>query len=292
MQKIDVDVEIALRWAYQHELLLHDGLFPLTLPSIATPGWVRMIDTGTVVDESREQRFPVGAGEPHHDALLLDFMVRALPDVRVDWREQRAALMGDMAIWLSDRDCIVSAMSTTPTATVHEGRDRRGTAYAHARIERRPNVVPIELCVRETITTHARLGNRPIWDMGDTRVQRSKPALVGRQTGKNRYTEGSACPLELFPPAHEIARARWEYAVWHQALTTLATINLDEIKLLAPRAPAQPWFESAPPPKMSQIRRDLTAAISPSRRLLNPKRHATLPQRPAAAHGPARVLTM
>jgi hypothetical protein len=289
-EKLVLDVELALRWAYQLELLHHDGLFPLGMPKLAAPGWVKMIDTGTVVDETRQGRFPVGAGTPHRDALTLDFLVRSLPDVRVDWRKQRAYLMGDLALWLSENDCIVSAMTTAPIADVIEGRDRRGNKFAEAKLRRRPDVAPRESCVREMVQMHARLGNRPVWDLGRPTVQKCRPVMVGRQTGKNRFTEGSHCPLQLVPPAQEMACARWEYSVWHNALVELSSVELSCIKLLPPKAPARPWVGGEPQPEMIRVLPDRTAKPAQEKLPLTPKRDKALPQVPSARHGPVRYL--
>lgn len=276
--KLELDIETALKWAYQRELLHHDGLFAVEAPKLASPGWVKMIDTGTAVDFSHDRgRFPIGAGPPHPDALALDFFVRALPDVRVDWRRERHALMGELAPYLSDDDPLVSSMRTAPIAEVNENRDRRGALKASARMVAPAEFVPVQQSnVRDMVALHARLGNRPIWDTGHVRLVRCHPVMVGRQTGKRRYTFGSHCPLKLDPPAQEIACARWEYSVWHKALATLASVRLSTIVLLPPKAPARPWIagsEGRGPAR--RVLRD-PAAASTTRLRLKPERELAL----------------
>jgi hypothetical protein len=57
--KLNLDIESALQWAYQREMLRHDGLFGQPLPRMAAPGWTQMIDTGVAVDMSYDHgRFP------------------------------------------------------------------------------------------------------------------------------------------------------------------------------------------------------------------------------------------
>ena len=286
-EKLELDVELALCWAYQRELLHHDGLFGLALPRLAKPGWTKMIDTGTVVDEGREPRFPVAAGTPHPDALMLDYAVRSLPDVRVDWRAHREHLIGDIhPCWLTDADCIVTAMATAPDAVV-DLYGRNGSLRASAKYRPPADVVPKESSVRTLVSMHARLGNRPAWDIGHPRVVRSKPVMVGRQIAKNQFTAGSRCPLRLEPSAYEFASARFEYAAWHQALVTLASVELSAITLMPPRASPRPWVDGDEPVEKAKVYASPSASQQ-TRLPLKPQRAPTLPPAESEIEAAAR----
>lgn len=275
-------------------MLCHDGLFGLTLPKIATPGWTRMIDTGVAVDENHEPRFPVGAGTPHPDALLIDYAVRSLPQVRVDWKRDRHHLMGELAPYVGDNDPICGHMATSPEAAVDERPKRNGRMFSGARVERHPLVEPYELTPAALIMLHARLGTRPIWDMGPVRLVRGKPAMIGRQYGKGRFSEGSHCPLVLEPSAPEIAAARFEYMCWHTALVALAgaALNLKSIAPQQPAAPAAPWRDgTAPALPTRRVFRTSDPSVR-SRLPLKPVRERALPPLTGAGNSSVRhVLT-
>jgi hypothetical protein len=237
-------IEALLSWAYLEELPKQhvggNGLLS-DLAMLGTP-----VDKGEIGD-----RMPVGAGPPHPDALLIDYYVRALPYVRVDWKRQRHYLMGPLAAWLDPNDITVSAMATGPRVSVQmhpRGRVGKKKLRAAARIDRNAIVEPHMESAAGLIMLHARLGTRPIWEMGDISVRpviagNNQPDMIGRSTRRGHYSEGSYCPLRLDPPPQEIAAARFEYMVWHQALLALVECarELREYEALPPSAPAQPW---------------------------------------------------
>jgi len=273
-QKLAVDIETALCWVYQREMLCHDGLFGMTLPRVARPGWTAMIDTGTQVDESYEPRFPVGAGAPHPDALIIDYAVRQLPPVRMNWPRDGRHLMGDYLPYAKDNP-LVRDMASSPVSALNWG--------GHARVSTKlqpPIVEPYELTPASLVMMYARLGRRPIWDLGKVRLARCKPVMEGRQKGKNFYTTGSHCPLQLDPPAAEIAAARFDYLMWHDALVALLGVNdsLNSIALQHPRAPAAPWLgeveaDAAPAGKLWRVN---SPSVMP-RLPLKPERDRALP---------------
>jgi hypothetical protein len=97
------------------------------------------------------------------------------------------------------------------------------------------------------LTLHARLGNRPHWDLGPAAPVRvlgrnNKPVVNGITKG-GRYANGAYCPLALEPSAEHIVRARFEYVTWWMAMVELAErCQLSEHEALPPRAAAEPWL--------------------------------------------------
>lgn len=218
--KQPVDIERLLQWAYRDELPKRE-IGGLT-------GWeADILVLGTRIDKSHDEPgFPVSLGAPHNDALLLDHAVRSLDPVTVKWPSARGILMGDLALWLGDRDPMVSAMKDYPAALV---------------------------------AMHAKMGSRPQWDMGSTSVRpvlgkNHKPVIDGITAGR-RYGEGATCRLRLEPPPQEIASARFEYFVWRAAMVSLAeSCKLQEHEARHPAAPATPWL-SRPRATTNETRR-------------------------------------
>lgn len=213
MAKELVDIEKLLTWAYRDELP-KQAVGGLT-------GWESSILLGTVVDDDSrpdyEARLPVSLGPPHPDALTLDYAVRSLPSVRVNWMRDRDRLLGPLAAYVGDRDPIARGMETSP-----------GPLLQH----------------------HAIMRTRPSWDLGAPRLTRiigpnGKPRVTG-VTPKGRYVPGAGCPLRLDPPAPDIARARWEYRVWYDALVMMASGGWigQDFAPQQPCAPAAPWIAS------------------------------------------------
>ena len=267
-----MDVELALRWVYLDEMPKHDGLFSLSLPAIAAPGWTKMIDLGTSIDENHELRFPVGAGEPHEDALRIDACVRRLPDVFTDWGRERKKVLGGLAAYLDEDRTI-----TVIPAKVHRDTARRGYAAA---LDRTAIVHQTKISPSALLQNHAILRNHPVWDLGDLQLVRGKPALVGRQRAKNLYTAGSYCPMDLDPTAQHIAEARWEYLVWHHALVAIVRVcqNLKSIALQNPTAAAMPWIlGEVPPLPMARVFSAASHSMHRARLPLKPARSHVLP---------------
>ena len=268
MAKKPVPIDLLLQWAYCDELPKQsiDGL----------TGWERLTYLGTNVDRGDsgyDVKLPANLGPPHPDALTLDYFVRKLEPVVVNWKRQRKYLMGDLHHYLTEDDPIVVSMSTSPLATLVS--DRKAV------IDRGPQIVGSrELSPGHLVMMHARMGTRPIWDMGPTRLRavrgrNGKPMIEGISAGR-RYKPGAYCPMQLDPPAQEIACARFEYSIWHQALVTIANESwkLEDHAVQQPTAAAAPWLTGDP--IAPRVRSD-NVERSTSKLPLKPARLQTLP---------------
>lgn len=231
--KKPVGIEELLHWAYRDELPKgYEGTGEGVRPAISP--MFRYADLGKRVDEwVTEPGFPAAMGQPHPDALLIDAAVVRLPEVGLDWAQSRHRLMPDLLAWADADDSIMSLLSFQPAALVE---------------------------------LHSKMGTRPRWDLGPTRVERvinpdnGKPVVqyldetgdvvCGRTAGRH-YGPLARCPLKLDPPAREIARARAEYSVWHQAIDrvreTLRAWTLHEHEVLPTRAAPEPWILNTEP---------------------------------------------
>lgn len=228
--KKPIQIEHLLRWTYRDELpkgYEREGM-GLSPASSVSPMF-RLADLGCRVDEwSSEPGFPAAMGAPHPDALMVNAAVERLENVGLQWAESRPRLMHDLKDWVSPTDPVLSSMSFQPMGLV---------------------------------MVHAKMGTRPIWDLGRPRVIRvngknGKPVvqyidedtgklIEGRTTGRH-YGPGARCPLVLEPNPREIACARAEYVVWHQALDQV-TQRLRAWKLhdhwpLPTTAAPEPWI--------------------------------------------------
>ncbi len=227
-----VDIEDLLRWAYVEEL-----------PKVgvsASSGLDALLDYGTAIDDSYySNKMPIAAGDPHPDALMLDYKVRALDPMQFSIAMARH-LLGDLAPYLRRE------VSKTMTGMFRRGKRDVGGIVVAERIEHVEEVNERTVRPAALIAIHAKLGNRPNWDVGASTLSRvtgsnGKPVVHGITRG-GRYAEGAHCPLKLEPSAETIARARFDYSVWWTGLMTLAeTCRLDHHIVLRPRAAAQPW---------------------------------------------------
>jgi hypothetical protein len=246
-----IDIEHLLQWAYGDELLKQ----PASVVGGGSGLLADLVLLGAAVDRGRSDRMPIAAGAPHEDALMLDWAVRQLPAVRPEWdAAQRAHLLGSLAPYLAETARRTSPPAPQARVRVRRRNDRGGLdtwrhrVMASARVDRHPPPDPPE-SITALVILHARLRTRPIWDLGPVRLRpvraaNGRPELLGRQIRRDLYTAGSCCPLVLDPPAIEIARARWEYQMWHHALTTLVCVLAGRLKryvALPPAAPAAPW---------------------------------------------------
>lgn len=239
--KKQIGVEALLSWTYRDELPKgYERGETFAGSSSSVSPMFRLADLGTRVDEwNTEPGFPAAMGQPHPDSLMVDAAVERLPDVGLDWAQSRPRLMHDLVAWTRPDDPILSSMSFQPKALVQ---------------------------------VHAKMGTRPIWDLGPPKVVRilgknGKPKLEfladdgvtlieGRTTGRH-YGPGARCPLRLEPEPREIACARAEYVVWHQALLqvtrTLRAWKLHDHEVLPPTAAPEPWIVN-PEPKRRVLR--------------------------------------
>jgi len=229
-----MDIEDLLRWAYVNEL-------PKQGVSIGrgTP-LSRMLDYGTTIDMSHREREPVVEGDPHPDALLLDYAVRNLPPARLTLPMARY-LLGELFAYLTRE--VVREIEVG----IIRRRHREIAGIVTREITERVVVLDERLVdPRVLLVVHAKLGNRPPWNLGASRVTRvlgrnGKPVVVGITKGR-RYGRGAYSPLQLDPSAAAIVRARFEYVAWWMALMQLAeSCRLNEHEPLPPRAAAEPW---------------------------------------------------
>lgn len=246
-RKAPIDIETLLRWAYREELPKRE-IGGLT-------GWESdILLLGTRVDdsykESGEPGFPVAMGPPHPDALLIDHCVRQMEDVELDWAGSRDRIMGHLAPYAPLDHPALRYMRFSPQAI---------------------------------ITMHARMGTRPVWDLGRSRLHRvigknGKPVVDGVTAGR-RYAPGASCPLRLDPSGPEIACARAEYAVWHASLVALVAESrkLDDHAPQHPAAPPEPW-RTGEQQKPAIHRRIVEPAAAAGRLALHPPRKLALPR--------------
>jgi hypothetical protein len=116
------------------------------------------------------------------------------------------------------------------------------------------------------VRSMAVLKQRPRWNVGRVRVGRTlgsngRPVVVGVKPN-GRYTIGSYCPLTWTPGLQQIAEARAEYLLWHQALTVLADALADSLVAHAPTrpdAPQTPWIAGS----STEIRQKGNLLITP-----------------------------
>jgi hypothetical protein len=214
--KLSVEIEKLLRWAYQDELSKRytssaEGIWD----GIAEIGWLGGIDA----DRGSPQRYDFG--EPDKDAERIEKAVGGLADIIFDWDASRDAVMGELAPLAASRDMLL--------------------------------VRPFKTAA--LVTMHAKMGTRPDWHSEPPRPCMVEPEkgpknrgkVVGECRGKDHYTTGSYSPLRWEPSPLSIGIARLEYAAWHSGLCILVeTLELARHAPLPPAAPAQPWHEREP----------------------------------------------
>lgn len=228
-----LDVERLLHWAYRDELPKHE-LGGLT-------GWEQRILLGTSVDRGHpDSTFPPALGAPHPDALRIDHAVRQIGDQLLDWNVSRSILLHGLERVASSDDIGLKRLTFQTSALIIQ---------------------------------HARMGNRPVWDMGPIRVSRvnggnGKPVvqylddddqLVEGRTKGRHYGRFARCPLRYEPTPQEIVFARAEYLMWRLGLDhvadTICAWNLSDYRPTRPQAPHAPWI--ADTEKKSRILRSI-----------------------------------
>jgi hypothetical protein len=243
MPKTPIDIERLLQWAYRDELPKRE-IGGLT-------GWESdILLLGTRIDTSGYDRgepgFPVAMGPPHPDALMIDYQVRALPEIKIDWEATSAILMGHLSSYVDVRDFAISALGFELPALVQ---------------------------------MHARMGTRPDWRVGEIKLKRvnganGKPVVNGLTRG-GRYGSGAHSPLQLDPPATEIACARAEYMAWRSALQWLVDEkwSLESYVVTAPAAAEAPWLAD-----IERRARVLASSIRTTVPAITPRDRKTAPQ--------------
>jgi hypothetical protein len=215
--KTPKEIETLLRWAYRDEL-----------PKQAVGGlsqWEQAAFLGTVIDDNSRNECPLPAnlGPPHPDALQIDHAVNSLEDVVIKPGAAQM-LLGHLFPWLGEDEPLLTQGMKAQTSAL--------------------------------VTAYARMGTRPIWkldyDFIPMRDMRSRKVRVFGLTAGGRYAEGAHCKLAMDPLASEILSARFEYFVWHSALTELARtlVFLEDYEPRPPSAPQLPWVHGEPMAKV------------------------------------------
>lgn len=237
-----VCVEKLLSWAYRDELPKKE---------LSSSGWDGVADYlsygGVDVDvdpwEShlRSQRYPF-VGKPHEDALTLDWVVRSLDDVTIQWPAAQSIILGDQSPYLTPRAEFIIRKLRVQSAGI--------------------------------VAAHARMGTRPLWDIfyrfSPVFLKNNKPLVQyidrhGRvsdcHSGQRDYLRGGQSPIvltlgsrpgerdRLGEPMAEIASARFEYFAWHSALADIVrNINASyPLREFAPQhspAAQAPWLHN------------------------------------------------
>jgi hypothetical protein len=241
-QQVAIDIERLLQWAYRDELPKQ------TVGGLTS--WEQRGYLGTEIDRGdsyHEVPLPVVLGPPHPDALTIDYVVRELEDVAIQWPSAGMLLLGHLYDWVRDED--------------------RGIC----------RYMKAQAC--ELVQAHARMGTRPEWRM-DFRLRaikgtNNKPMIYGLTKG-GRYGPGAHCSVKLDPSAAEILAARFEYFIWYSSLVKLAEI-MYPLRDWRPTPPADavqtPWVWQPPPKKVFRN----PAAGDMAKRPLHPPRPRALP---------------
>lgn len=248
--KAEIDVEVALRWAWRDELSKRQT-------SAAEAVWDRIDDFGRhggvdVDGGGGVQRYDFG--EPHPDALILERAVAELEPVVIDWGASLEPIAGPLAGLLSVNDFMRHQPRQLKAGWGKAG-DRALRGWFGPGGERPARDRPRDVMMVGTfnpkvlVTVHAIGASRPDWRNDDPKPGRvlstnGKDAKVeGECRGRNLYTAGSYCPLEWDPSPVSIIQARADYVVWWEALNRLtATVELTRFTLLPPRAAVAPWL--------------------------------------------------
>lgn len=252
--KTQIEIEKLLHWAYRDELSKKQL-------SAAEGIWDRIQENqhhgGIDRGHGAAQRYS-HFGLPDPDAELIERAVSALEDVVIDWKKSFDAIAGDLAGLVTVND--LTRRPEEPKAT-KIGWGEAGTKALRAMFgpgaERpgydRPRDVLMVASIKTSalVTMHAIKGTRPdYWDeqVKPTHVPATRsgqPAVVGICQGKNRYSEGSYCPMEWSPSPTSILTSRADYAAWHQGLVLLAsTLDLAKFDVLPPSASPTPWLNA------------------------------------------------
>lgn len=229
-----IDIEKLLHWAYRDELPKR---------SVDTAGAVwEMAVLGVRVDKSGgEPGMPIAMGEPHRDAFIVEEAVASLPTMEASWPECRDFVAPDFGALLGDDDITITRLQV-------------------------PAAVYVE--------THARMGNRPDWEVEGWRLRR----IIGRNgrvqveglASDGHVRTGAYCATIVEPDPREIVADRVIYGAWWQGLTDLAAALSDSLERWIPTPPAvspAPWLY---PDAQARILPDLSKgagfrAISPRR---------------------------
>lgn len=253
-EKINLDIELVLRWAYVDELSKRQS-------SAAEGIWDHILDYTNHggVDSGRgaAQRY-AHFGLPDPDAERIERAVAAMDDMVIDWNSHFEELAGDLAGLISINDLSPrrdSGQNAAPNPGWGDAGNRALKAFFGSKgaepVRDRPrDVLMLEgIKTKVLVTIHAIKGTRPEWRDEEpyplmTPAARGTSAMiVGECRGKNLYTAGSYCPLNWMPSPLTIVTSRMQYFAWHQGLGRLAeTLLLEKFIALPPKAPRSPWI--------------------------------------------------
>jgi hypothetical protein len=256
-QKINMDVEALVRWAYVDELSKRQS-------SAAEGIWDHILDYSNHggVDSGRgaAQRY-AHFGLPDADAERVEKAISALNDTVIDWARHFDELAGDLAGLITINDLSPRRDGRPPKG----GWGKRGARAINAFFgqkgedqvahDRPRDVLMVGgINTKALLTMHAIKGTRPDWRDEQPTAERTyvpaagglKAKIIGECRGKNLYTAGSYCPLVWSPSPLEIVAGRRDYFAWYHGLTVLSeTLELERFEALPPKAPRLPWFDAS-----------------------------------------------
>lgn len=290
--KIAMDVETLLRWAYQDEL-------PKKVTSSAEGIWDKIADYGQRggidVGHGTAQRYS-HFGLPHPDAEAIEKAVNALPDYQIDWGAQGEAIIGPLAHTLNFSGNAQPAPLVRKTGSYQTEQGLQLVEWMEPETDRRRDVIMVRSRPTDAlISAHARMATRPAWcDVQPVPVPtpaRHGPghAIVGKCIRKGVYTEGTYCPLRWEPSPLHIANVRADYVAWHWGLRRLAeTLELMTRIVLPPAAPQYPWHRNdhEPPRTIFRSREFVSRRplpLKPARPLAGPPASKWKPREEAGA---------
>jgi hypothetical protein len=261
-KKIEMDIEMLLRWAYLDELSKRsissaEGIWN----AIEEIGQRGGIDLG----RAAAQRY-CHFGLPDPDAELIEKAVACLEDLVIDWEQSFDAIAAELSGLISVN--AITKRGTQPRAT-KAGWGKAGAKAVKVFFGEEPRPVhdrPRDvlmvggLCTGALVTMHAVRGTRPDWIEDSPKPERVPASsgpnamVVGDCRGRNLYSIGSYCPLKWEPSPLSIVSSRAEYVAWHDGLTRIAeTIQLAKFTPLPPKASRTPWLEEQNEPGESII---------------------------------------
>ena len=251
-QKIGLDVELLVRWAYVDELSKRQS-------SSAEGIWDRILDYSNHggIDSGRgaAQRY-AHFGLPDPDAERVEQAVSALSDTLIDWEVHFEEIAGDLAglISVNDLSRHGGRQSAAPKVGWGNSGKRALKAFFGDKGVQPPHDRPRDVLMLGGIKTgalvmmHAIKGTRPDWRDEQpcpqmTPMPRGPNAMIiGECRGKNLYTTGSCCPLIWSPSPLTIISGRAEYIAWYHGLARLSeTLVLEKFEVLPPKASRLPW---------------------------------------------------
>ena len=292
--KRPLDIEALLTWVYRDELPKRrtaDRGPNLGFSKICPQ--FRNADIGVRVDFSREPGMPIGAGDPHPDALIVEAAVLELARYADHQFSGDLGLTTYLPAGLDD----VGEMSRSMGQLVN-------LVQVFARLGHRPTFAKSPEPTAVVGKTGKVLAFRVRSEMRADRNGIMRPHPVEQQVtseGKDRYPTGAYCAIEWDCPK-AILRERADYAAWWAGLDLLAHElrgKLERVGVLDIAAPQRPWAGEVEivmprrvldnPASRAKLRDDqenyLVRRILDHRRRNASRRRQAKPAAPAAATG-------